>query len=246
MEGRGGTRERLLYCALVPVIVVAVMVLGGIALRTTLQLEKARQQTVFDATWSLAEDRVDRLDKLIIAQDNVVAAHVDLAELGGISRRWLATAGRETPTVRSILVLDMDHAEHDVLAFASRAAPGGRGGADDDAFRRTLVTRLVPQMNFTGNVEELRHLHVRPRSEIPAELWQSASSRAAVPGGRLARRAQPGAELRACIATSIAAQPHERHRRGGAPGLRRAHQGRRVHRGASLPDHAIHWRLQLA
>ncbi|MEJ7734794.1 MAG: HAMP domain-containing sensor histidine kinase [Polyangiaceae bacterium] len=172
MEGRGGTRERLLYYALVPAIVVAVMVLGGIALRTTLQIEKARQQTVFDATWSLADDRVDRLDKLIIAQDNVVAAHVDLAELGGISRRWLATAGRETPTVRSILVLDMDHADHDVLAFASRAAAGGRGGADDDAFRRTLVTRLVPQMNFTGNVEELRHLHVAIDQQYLLSYWQ--------------------------------------------------------------------------
>jgi two-component system phosphate regulon sensor histidine kinase PhoR len=172
VEGRGGTRERLLYYALVPVIVVAVMVLGGIALRTTLQIEKARQQTVFDATWSLADERVDRLDKLIIAQDNVVAAHVDLAELGGISRRWLATAARETPTVRAILVLDMDHTEHDVLAFASRAAAGGRGGADDDSFRRTLVTRLVPQMNFTGNVEELRHLHVAVDQQYLLSYWQ--------------------------------------------------------------------------
>src|SRR5688572_13568478 len=47
---RRGLRERLLYFALVPAIVVAVLVLGGVALRTTLQIEKARQQTVFDAT----------------------------------------------------------------------------------------------------------------------------------------------------------------------------------------------------
>src|SRR3569833_579940 len=98
---RRGTRERLLYFALVPAIVVAVLVLGSVALRTTLQIEKARQQTVFDATLTLADERVDRLDKLIIAQDNVVSAHVDPENLAIIARRWLPTAARETPTVRA-------------------------------------------------------------------------------------------------------------------------------------------------
>jgi two-component system, OmpR family, phosphate regulon sensor histidine kinase PhoR len=167
MEARG-LRERLLYYALVPAIVVAVLVLGGIALRTTLQIEKARQQTVFDATLTLADERVDRLDKLIIAQDNVVAAHVELAHLGTIGARWLRTAGRETPTVRAVLVLDMDHADHDVLVFASR----GRLGPEDDAFRRTLHTRLFPQMNFAGNVEELRHLHVAVDQQYLISYWQ--------------------------------------------------------------------------
>src|SRR3979409_1555365 len=105
---RRALRERLFYFALVPAIVVAVLVLGGIALRTTLQIEKARQQTVFDAPLSPAPERGAALDKRIIAQDNVVAAHVELTDLGSISRNWLRTAPRETPTVRAILVLDMD------------------------------------------------------------------------------------------------------------------------------------------
>src|SRR6187431_3346086 len=151
---RRALRERLFYFALVPAIVVAVLVLGGIALRTTLQIEKARQQTVFDATLTLADERVDRLDKLIIAQDNVVAAHVDLASLTNIARKWLPTAARETPTVRAILVLDMTHADHDVLALASRAP-----GREDDTFRRLLHGRLFPHLNLSGNTEELRHLH---------------------------------------------------------------------------------------
>jgi len=165
---RRGLRERLLYFALLPAIVGAVLVLGAIALRTTLQIEKARQGTVFDATLTLADERVDRLDKRIIAQDNVVAAHVDLASLTTIARRWLTTAGRETPTVRAILVLDMDHTDHDVLAFASR-----RAGPEDDTFRRLLLTRLFPQMNFAGNTEELRHLHhVIEQQSYLLSYWQ--------------------------------------------------------------------------
>lgn len=151
---RRGLREQLFYFALVPAIVIAVLVLGAVALRTTLQIERARQQTVFDATLTLADERVDRLDKLIIAQDNVVAAHVDLDSMDSIALRWRPTAVRETPTVRAILVLDMDHEEHDVLAFASRGP-----ALEDDAFRRLLLTRLFSQMNFASQNEELRHLH---------------------------------------------------------------------------------------
>ncbi len=165
---RRGLREKLLYFAIVPSIVLAVLVLGGIALRTTLQIEKARQQTVFDATLTLADERVDRLDKLIIAQDNVVAAHVDLATIQNIARRWLPTAARETPTVRAILVLDMGHTEHDVLAFASRAP-----GREDDAFRRLLLGRLFSHLNFNGDTEELRHLHqVIDQQSILISYWQ--------------------------------------------------------------------------
>lgn len=165
---RRGIREKLFYFALVPAILLAVMVLGGFALLSTGQIERARQQTVFDATLTLADERVDRLDKLIIAQDNVVAAHVDLEHLSTISRRWLPTAARETPSVRAILVLDMDHDEHQVLAFASRAP-----GPEDDAFRRLLVTRLLPQLNFGGAVEELRHLHhVADGQSLLISYWQ--------------------------------------------------------------------------
>ncbi|MDI3286487.1 HAMP domain-containing sensor histidine kinase [Polyangium sp. 15x6] len=165
---RRGLRERLLYFAIVPAIVFAVLVLGGIALRTTLQIEKARQQTVFDATLTLADERVDRLDKLIIAQDNVVAAHVDIANLTTIARRWLPTASRETPTVRAILVLDLSHDARDVLAFASRAP-----GREDDAFRRLLLGKLFSSLNFEGNTEELRHLHqIIDQQSILISYWQ--------------------------------------------------------------------------
>ena len=152
--GASKLRERFFYFALVPAIVIAVLILGGLALRTTLQIEKARQQTVLDATATLATERVDLLDNQIVAQDNVVAAHADLADTSSLTRRWLPTAARETPTVRAILVLDMTHDAHEVLAFASKSP-----GKADDTFRRMLLLRLIKSMNFEGKVEELRHLH---------------------------------------------------------------------------------------
>jgi two-component system phosphate regulon sensor histidine kinase PhoR len=169
VERKRAPRLRLLYFALVPAIVLAVLVLGGIALRTTWQIEKARQQTVFDATLSLANERVQALDKQVIAQDTVVLEHVDLGDLGSIEKKWLPSAARETPTVRGILVVDLDHDEHDVLAFASRAP-----GREDDVFRRLLVARILGQLNLDRG-EELQHLHaVFDDQPLLLGYWQRA------------------------------------------------------------------------
>src|SRR5262249_19775831 len=141
---------------------------GGFALKTTLQIEKARQQTVLDATATLATERVNLLDNQIVAQDNVVAAHVDTNDLTSLTRRWLATASREAPPVRASLVFVLSHDPHEVLAFASKSP-----GPDDDTFRRLLLTRLYFSMNLEGTVEELRHLHeVANDKQYLLSYWQ--------------------------------------------------------------------------
>lgn len=149
-----GLRGRVLYYALVPAIVIAVIVLGAVALRNSLQIEKAREQTVFDATVELADARVQRLDEHIVEQDNVAIAHVELSDLAGLSDNWKPTAARETPTIMAILIVDLDHETHDVLAHASRVP-----GPETQAFRRLLLARLIPEMDMADQEDELRHLH---------------------------------------------------------------------------------------
>ncbi|MSP25074.1 MAG: HAMP domain-containing histidine kinase [Myxococcales bacterium] len=148
-------REAWLYLV-VCVVAGAVALLAFVALRTTLQLEKSRQQTVIDATWSVAAERIDRLDKMIVAQDNVIAANVDVGAVSSLAQRWLPTAPRETPTVRAVLVLDAASPELEIVAFVSP-----RPGPEDAAFRRVLVLQLLPRMELhIAPVEQLRHLHV--------------------------------------------------------------------------------------
>ena len=139
---------------LLPAVLVAVGVLAYFTIRTTFQLDKLRQQAVFESTFSLATDKADRLDKRVITEDNVVIAIADPTHLGELSNRWLPTAQRETPTVRAILVLDDTY---DVLAFASRA---GGAWADEEAFRRLLVRHMLVDMDLPSQpLDELRHLH---------------------------------------------------------------------------------------
>src|SRR5215471_16187154 len=120
--------ERLASFVLLPAVIVAVSILAYFTFRTTLQVERLRQQSVLEATLGLANEKADRLEKRIIEQDNVVFAIADPQRLTELTQRWLPTAQRETPTVRAILVLDEAHT---VLAFASRA---GSAFAEEEAF----------------------------------------------------------------------------------------------------------------
>ncbi|MBM4357179.1 MAG: HAMP domain-containing histidine kinase [Deltaproteobacteria bacterium] len=162
-------RDAWLYFTVVPAVCFAVLLLAGFALRASVQVERSRQQSIFDATWSVASERVDRLDKMIIAQDNVVAATVDIARLGTLGARWLPTSARETPTVRAVVVLDVAHPSSEIRAFVSP-----NPGPEDEAFRRLLVHRLLPQLKLHSPPEDqLRHLHrtVAGRSYL-VSYWQ--------------------------------------------------------------------------
>jgi two-component system phosphate regulon sensor histidine kinase PhoR len=162
-------REKVVSFVLLPAVLVAVGILAWFTFRTTLQVERLRQQSVLEATLGLANEKADRLDKRIIEQDSVVFAIADPQRLTELTQRWLPTAARETPTVRAILVLDDSRT---VLAFASRA---GGAFADEEAFRRLLVERMWGDMELgkQASDEQLRHLHRAYRGQsYLLSYWQ--------------------------------------------------------------------------
>lgn len=149
------SRERSVLLPLVGGVVIAVLVLAGIMFRSSFQMERLRERSVVEATLSVANDKADRLEKRIIEQDNAVSALTegdDSLEFGLV---WLSAAAAQTPTVRAVLLLDLEAPSREIIAFASRA-PGG----DDDVFRRVLLQRLWPELQLGGeDYAELRHLH---------------------------------------------------------------------------------------
>lgn len=148
-------RERLLTFLLLPAIVIAVLVLSGVMFRSSFQLEKLREQSVVEATLSLANERADRLDKRIIEQDNAVRSALDLTQRSGFGSKWLDAATLQTPTVRAVFLVDLGSPAHNVLALSSRAPE-----LETERFRRLLVHRLLPELKLDKPpIEELRHLH---------------------------------------------------------------------------------------
>ncbi len=156
-EERRGRGARLVMFLFLPAIVAASVVLGVFLFRASRQAEQLRQRSVVEATLTLTNEKVDRLDRLIIEQDNVIGSEVDASDPSHLGRRWLTTAVRETPTVRALLLVDLGTAERQVVAFVSRSI--GAEAADDEVFRRLLVRRMMPEMTLDEAPQQLRHLH---------------------------------------------------------------------------------------
>ncbi len=147
-------RDRLKVFVLLPAVVAAVGIIAYFTFRTTLQIDKLRQQSVLEATLALATEKANRVDRQIIDQDNVIVAVADPAKLDELSERWLPTARRETPSVRAVLVLDESRT---VLAFASRASGAF---AEEESFRRLLTEKIMLDMELGMQPpDQLRHLH---------------------------------------------------------------------------------------
>lgn len=147
-------RERLLTFLLLPAVVIAVLVLSGGSFRASFQLDKLREQAVVEASLELANARASLLDQMIIDQDNAIAAEFDVRKLEESAKNWLSSARRQTPTVRAVLVLDLDSPEREVIAHASRAP-----GVADDEFRRLLLHRIMRDLVLEEPRVQLRHLH---------------------------------------------------------------------------------------
>jgi two-component system phosphate regulon sensor histidine kinase PhoR len=164
----GRRREKLARFVVLPAVLVAVGILTYFTFRTTLQVERLRQQSVLEATLGLASEKADRLDKRIVEQDSAIYAIADPQRIGELNQRWLPTAQRETPTVRAVVVLDEART---VVAFASRA---GGAFADEEAFRRLLVQHMCDDMELAKQPpDELHHLHHEYRGQsYLLSYWQ--------------------------------------------------------------------------
>ncbi len=147
-------RERFLTFLLLPAIVIAVLVLSGGSFRASFQLDKLREQAVVEASLELANTRASLLEQLIIDQDNAVASELDLTALNESANLWLSVARRQTPTIRSFLVIDNSTDAREVLLHASRAP-----GPADDAFRRLLLYDIIDEFELAEPRAQLRHLH---------------------------------------------------------------------------------------
>jgi len=166
----------VLYATL-PAIVAAAVVVGAFLFRASRQTEQLRQQSVIEATLTLANEKVDRFDRRIIEQDNVILSDLDGSDPAQLGRRWLPTAARETPTVRAVLIIDMSTPEHQVVAFASRSV--GADGVDDESFRRLLLQKMMREMDLERPpVQQLRHLHYPHNDQsYLVSYWQSTGPR---------------------------------------------------------------------
>ena len=102
----------------------------------------------------MAQQRVERIERYIVIADGTVFRLVDPNDSSTIDSVWLPQAETQTPSVRSVLLLDPDG---DVIQWASREDKKTRR-----AFLRTFRQKLLGTLDLDSpEPHVLRHVHVQ-------------------------------------------------------------------------------------
>ncbi len=147
-----GGRFRLAYLILVLAILVAAGMLGYYSFRSAREHAELGEQTIAASLLSVAQQRVDQIERFIRIADNTVFRLVDPNDPSTVSTRWLPEAAAETPSVRAVFVTD---ATGNVIQWATTLDRKLR-----KPFLRAFRQDLVPLLDLEPDTaSSLRHVH---------------------------------------------------------------------------------------
>jgi len=145
-------RFRGIYAVLLPAIITAGGVLSYYTYQTAAQFERLGEKSIAQSILLLLEDKLSRLEQLIISADNATFALVDLSDRSALVDQWRAEAERASPSVRAVVVVDK---RRRVIGMEARASK-----ADANAFRSVFTRRILPDLELDNlAVGRLKHLH---------------------------------------------------------------------------------------
>jgi two-component system phosphate regulon sensor histidine kinase PhoR len=145
-------RFRPAYLILTPAILVAAGILGYYTFRSAREQTRLGAQTIAQSLLSVAQDRVERIERYIVLADAKVFALVDPNDPSTIDTVWLPQAETQTPSVSSVLLIDQDG---NVLEWASRLDKKERRN-----FLRLFRQELVKSLDLDPNEpHQTRHAH---------------------------------------------------------------------------------------
>jgi two-component system phosphate regulon sensor histidine kinase PhoR len=145
-------RFRPVYLILVPAILVAAGILGYYTFRSAREHTQLGEQTIAQSLLSVAQQRVQRIERYIDIADNTVFRLVDPSDSSTIDTVWLPQAATQTPSVRSVLLIDQDG---NLIQWASRQDKKARR-----TFLRVFRQHLVDSLDLESpEPHVLRHSH---------------------------------------------------------------------------------------
>ena len=101
-----GGRFRLAYLILVLAILVAAGMLGYYSFRSSREHAELGEQAIAASLLSVAQQRVEQIERYIRIADNAVFRLVDPNDPSTVTTRWLPEAATQTPSVRAVLLTD--------------------------------------------------------------------------------------------------------------------------------------------
>lgn len=147
-----GGRFRLAYWILVPAILVATGILGYYTFRSSRAHIQLGEQTIAQSLLSVAQQRVEQIERYILLADNAVLRLVDPNDSSTIDTVWLPEASSQTPSIQAVLLVDENG---NVMQWASREDRKSRR-----AFLRVFRQDLVQALDLdSAEPNQLRHVH---------------------------------------------------------------------------------------
>lgn len=145
-------RLRPVYLILVPAILVAAGILGYYTFQSARERTQLGEQTIAQSLLSVAQQKVERIERYIDIADRTVFRLVDPNDSSTIDTVWLPQAATQTPSVRSVLLIDQDG---NLIQWASRQDKKARR-----AFLRMFRQQLVESLDLDSpDPHLLRHAH---------------------------------------------------------------------------------------
>jgi len=146
------SRFRLVYLILVPAIIIAAGIFGYYTFRSSREHTELGEQTIAQSLLSVAQQRVERIERYIVIAAGTVFRLVDPNDSSTLDSVWLPQADSQTPSVRSVLLVDQDG---NVIQWASREDKKTRR-----AFLRLFRQKLVDSLDLDSpEPRVLRHSH---------------------------------------------------------------------------------------
>jgi two-component system phosphate regulon sensor histidine kinase PhoR len=137
---------------LVSAILVAAMVLGYFALQSAAQFAEMSEQSVLRSTFLLVDEKIDRVEQMIISADEAVFHLVDPLRPETVEIEWQALAPRISPSVRAVVVLDEDD---NIRSYHCRCSD-----EEEAEFLRVFLGGMLPDLMLgEAPIGQLRHLH---------------------------------------------------------------------------------------
>lgn len=162
----------LVRWVLLPTLVVAVSFVAWWTVRTTRELRRLDKASIIESTLLLARAKVDRAEQQISAADNAVFHLVNPDDLDALASRWIESAERVSPSVRSVLVLDE---RSRVVRHVSRAS-----AAEAAMFRAFFLRAVLPALLLDREeTDSYRHVHrtIEGRPTFLSYLVRSVAGR---------------------------------------------------------------------
>lgn len=145
-------RSRLLYFLLLPAMLIAAGVLGFYSIEAAQRFAETTEESIFESTLILVDEKIDRIEQMVITADEAVFHLVDLSDPQRVERDWPELAGRISPSVRALVVLDDTGT---VVAYSCRCS-----AQESEDFLKLFEERMLADLVLEqAPLGQLRHLH---------------------------------------------------------------------------------------